>query len=369
MSQAMIGRTIAYGSDVQAFERAVSALVGSPHAIATQSGTAALHLALIVSGVEREDEVLMPTLTYVAPANAVRYVGAHPVFLDVDEDFRQMNLARAEAFVADHYRRSAGDLRNRHSGRRLKAILAVDLLGHPCDIETVAELAERLGLVVIDDAAEAFGASDRGQPVGSVAPVSVLSFNANKLITTGGGGMLLCRDAEMARRARSLAFHAKVAGSALYQHDEVGFNYGMASAQAALGLSQLGRFDQFLRRKREIAARYGEIFAREPRIVLPAQAHWAAASYWLYTVHIPAADRDAVMSSLARDGIETRPIFEPMHRLGAHRDSQADACPVAEALSKTGLSLPCSTDLTDPELVEVGRALLLALSQPRSAVA
>jgi perosamine synthetase len=369
MCEAMLDRSsIAYGPSVAAFERAVAELVESPHAVATQSGTAALHLALIVSGVEGDDEVLVPTLTYVAPANAVRYVGAHPVFLDVEARYRQLDVAGARAFVQRQYAVTDGVLRNRRTGRRLRAILTVDLLGHPCDINGVLDLAAEFELAVIDDAAEAFGATVRGRPLGSWAPVSVLSFNANKLITTGGGGMLLCHDADLAKRARLLASHGKARGSAVYHHEMVGFNYAMAAPQAALGLSQLKRFEEFLDRKREIAARYASAFAQEPAVTLPAQSEEALASYWLYTVHVPAAQRKALMATLAQDGIETRPIFNPMHRVRAHCACQADACPVAEELSETGLSLPCSTDLSDAELDEVVEAVIAGLAQPVSAV-
>jgi perosamine synthetase len=364
MCEAMVGTTIAYGKRVEDFEREVAELVGSRYGVATQSGTAALHLALIVSGVEADDEVLLPTLTYVAPANAVRYVGAHPVFLDVEEPYRQLDLARANAFIEREYRSAAGTLRNRQTHRRLRAILAIDLLGHPCDLEGVQQLADRWGLVVIDDAAEAFGAQLRGRPVGSHAPVSVLSFNANKLITTGGGGMLLCHDNKVAERARLLATHAKPRGSTLYVHDEVGFNYAMASAQAALGSSQLLSFEHFLTRKRAIAERYSAAFEGHPQIQIPQEAKWARASHWLYTIHIPAAHRARTMAHLKGIGIETRPMFVPMHMVRAHEGSRSDRCTVAEVLSVTGLSLPCSTRLTDPELYEVIESVLLALDVP-----
>lgn len=361
--EALESPTIAYGPKVREFEAAVAARTESPHALATQSGTAALHLALLVSEVKAGDDVLMPTLTYVAPANAIRYVGAQPVLLDVEPEYRQLDLDRAAAFIEREYKPHPDGPVSRMSGRRLSAILAIDLLGHPCDIDGVLELAERFGLAVIDDAAEAFGARVRRRPLGSKAPVSVLSFNANKLITTGGGGMLLCRSHEHDARARLFASHFKERGSSVYRHEEVGYNYGMAAAQAALGTSQLKRFDEFLARKRTIAARYCDLLRDHPEIELPTTAPWAEPSHWLFTVQVPAEFRDQLIEALDESGIETRPMFEAMHRVRAHSDAPADECVVAEELADGGISLPCSTGLKDDELEEVAETLLEALTQ------
>jgi perosamine synthetase len=364
--EALESTTIAYGPKVREFETAVAAITGSHHALATQSGTAALHLALLVSGVAPGDDVLMPTLTYVAHANAILYVGARPVLLDVEPAYRQLDVERAAAFIDREYRRQPRGLVHRVSGSRLSAILAVDLLGHPCDIDRVIELARHFGLAVIDDAAEAFGARVGGHPLGSIAPVSVLSFNANKLITTGGGGMLLCRSPEHDERGRLLASHFKERDSIAYIHEEVGFNYGMAAAQAALGTSQLRRFDEFLANKRATAARYCELLCEHPAIELPRTAPWAEPSHWLFTIQVPAKSRDRLIEELGENGIETRPMFEAMHRVGAHRDALADECRVAEELADGGVALPSSTALEDDELEEVAAAVLDVLARLES---
>lgn len=371
MADAMAGPRIAYGPRAAAFEGKLAEMLDVPHALAVQSGTAALHLALILAGVGRGDEVLMPSLTYIAPGNAVRYVGAHPVFVDVDPDFRQIDVERAEKFVETAYLEVGGELRNIATGRRLKAVLAIDLLGHPCDIDAVLEFGERLGLVVIDDAAEALGATVRSRPVGSRTRFSVLSFNANKLITTGGGGMLICRDVEDAKRAALLSRHGRVESEASdeegtepqqYQYAEIGFNYLMGEGQAALGLSQLRRIEIFLSRKREIAEGYARAFAREPRLTVPRQAPWALSSCWMYTIHVPAGARARIARSLALEGIQTRPIFTPLHQVASHEAEQSDDCHVAERFGETGLSLPCSTNLEDEQLGEVAAAVIEALA-------
>lgn len=355
MVDALAGTTIAYGPIVTAFEDAVAERLGVPYALAVTSGTSALHLALLAAGVLPGDEVLMPSLTYVAPANAVRYTGAQPVFLDSEPEYRQLDVARAAAFVERAYARDTGGRGwvSRATGARLAALLTVDLLGHPSDVDALGELTARLEIPLVDDAAEALGASIRGRPVGGVAPIAALSFNANKIMTTAGGGMLLTHDPAMAARARSLAFHSKEPGSALWEHAEVGFNYGMATAQAALGLAQLGRLDAFFARKREIAAFYADALGDAPGVRLPQEADWAEASYWLYTLDLPADRRAAVVAALSEADIESRPIFAPMHCVVAHAASQADDCHVAEALAATGLSLPCSTSITDDELADV----------------
>jgi dTDP-4-amino-4,6-dideoxygalactose transaminase len=313
--------------------------------------------------VRRGDDVLVPTLTFVAPANAVRYVGAHPVFVDAEPTYRQLDVDRAEAFVRREYVENArGWCRRTNQRRRLRAILAVDLLGHPCDLDAVLELADRFGLVAIDDAAQAFGATVRGRAVGTIAPVSVLSFNANKVMTTAGGGMLLAHDPEHIERARMLAMHAKQPDCERYDHAEVGFNYAMATAQAALGLSQLKSLPLFLERKRRVAARYAELLDGVPGLTLPVQAEWATSTFWMYTVHVPADRRTAVAEALKATDIQTRPLFEPMHRVRAHARAHRDDCPVAERLSATGLCLPCSTGIEDEQVQRVATTLREALS-------
>jgi perosamine synthetase len=375
IAEAMAKPWIAYGANAKAFEHAIAAMLGAPHAVALQSGTAALHIALILAGVGPGDEVLIPALTYIAPANAIKYVGAHPLFDVVEPEYGVLDVERAEKFVERRYRKVGDDRLNRESGRPLRALIAVDLLGHPCDIDATLELGERLRLSVIDDAAEALGASVRSRPAGSRARLSALSFNANKLITTGGGGMLICEREEDAERARMLSrhgrvvprqrglTHAPVAGIERYEFAEIGFNYLMGEGQAALGLSQFERFEQFLARKRAIADLYAGAFADDPAIVVPKEAPWARSSYWMYTIELAPSARSRVARSLASEGIETRPIFAPLPWVASHRGEQSDECATAKQLGEAGLSLPCSTGLHDHELQEVAAAVLAALAE------
>jgi len=353
---------LAYGPRVACFEQAMADRLGGTHAVAVQSGTAALHLALLTAGVGPGDDVLLPTLAFAAPANAIRLTGATPLFCDAEGTHRQLDVPRAAALVKARYRGVSGALVSRASGRRLAALLNVHLLGHPSDLDAVLALGNELGVPVIDDAAEALGAEVHGRPVGAIAPLSVLSFNVNKLITTCGGGMVLCDDEQAAERVRLLAAQGRVPGSKRYLHREVGFNYRMTSPQAALGLSQLGRLDAFLARKRATARRYARLLDGVAEIALPTEASWARESCWLYTVHVEGVDRDALMDALALRGIETRPMFEPMHRTEAHRAEPSPDCPVAERLSDSGICLPCSTAITDPQIDEVAEVLRNVLS-------
>jgi perosamine synthetase len=347
---------IAYGATVTRFEDAVTGLMGREHAIGLSSGTAVLHLALLAVGVRPDEEVLLPTLTFIAPANAVRYVGAHPVLFDVEDSHRQLDVGRLADWLERECRPSAGGLVRRSTGRRIGAVLPVDLLGHPCDVDALREVVGPFELPIVDDAAESLGAELRGRPVGAAADVACLSFNANKIVTSGGGGMLLTDSEPVAARVRYLATQAK-AGKSLYVHDEVGFNYGLASAQAALGYGQLQRLGEFLERKAAIARHYAAALAGVPGISLPSEAPWASCTNWLYAIHVDpdayGADAGDLQARLARENIVSRRMFGALHRQGAHLGCEAHPCPVAERLAESGLMLPSGTKLTTSQLDRV----------------
>jgi perosamine synthetase len=218
------------GSYVNAFEEVVAAASGVPYAVATVNGTAALHIALLCAGVEPGDEVLVSALSFIAPANAIRYVGAYPIFIDAEEAYWQLDPTLVERFLEDGCRIEGDTVRNKLTGRRVRAILPVDVLGHSADLDAIVRLARRFELKVIEDATESLGASYNGEPCGVRADVACLSFNGNKLITTGGGGMLVTADAEVARRARYLTTQAKD-DPIEYVHGKIGFNYRLTNVQ------------------------------------------------------------------------------------------------------------------------------------------
>ena len=348
------------GAFVTRFERELAALIGKCHAVATASGTGALHLGLLVSGVGADDEVVVPALTFIAPANAVRYVGAWPAFVDVDPTYWQLDPDEVRRFFEADCEMVAGVVRNRRTGRPVRAIMAVDVLGHPCDILALRGLAEEFGVALVEDAAEALGARYRDAAVGRAAPIGCFSFNGNKIATTGGGGMLVTDDDDVAERARYLSTQAKDDPVECI-HAAVGYNYRLTNVQAAIGCAQLERLEQFVAAKRRIAARYAEALAGLPGIEPMSEAPWAQATYWMYTILVDASlygrGSRELQRALAAEGIQTRPLWQPLHLSPAHRGSFARACPVAQHVCDGALSLPCSTGLAEDDQERVIAAL------------
>lgn len=344
------------GAFVDRFEKAVADAVGAAHAVATVNGTAALHTALLVAGVEPDDEVLVSTLTFIAPANAVRYVGAWPVFVDAQPDTWQMDPQR----VADFLRRDCvwrdGALRNRATGRRVRAVLPVHVLGHPVDLDPILEAARSFELAIVEDATESLGAVYRGRPVGRLGDIACFSFNGNKLITTGGGGMIVTDRPDLAARARYLTTQAKD-DPVEYVHHAVGYNYRLTNVQAALGVAQMERFAQCIAAKRRIAARYVEALAELPGLTPMPAASWAESVYWLYTVLIDrrgsGLSSREVLARLAARKIQTRPLWQPLHRSPAHPGAPVLGGGVAERLHRDALSLPCSVGLAPEDQDQV----------------
>lgn len=337
------------GAYVDRFEAAVAARAGSRHAVATASGTAALHIALLVAGVEPDDEVVVPNLTFIAPANAVRYVGAHPVFIDADPACWQMDVRHLEEFLIRRCRWTGGVLRNAATARRVRAILPVHVLGHPCDMDAITELARRHELPVIEDASESLGAEYRGRAVGQLGAIACFSFNGNKIVTSGAGGMVTTDNEQWARRARYLTTQAKD-DPIEYVHHAIGYNYRLSNVNAALGLAQMEQLDGFLRRKREIAAAYTQAFAGCAGVTSQSVADWASPSWWLYTIAIDARlagiDSRTLLARLAAADIETRPLWHPIASLPPYEGAQTIGDGVAERLYRTALSLPSSSTLS-----------------------
>ncbi|MBI5426098.1 MAG: LegC family aminotransferase [Opitutae bacterium] len=351
------------GSYVNRFEAAMAQAAGTRYAVATASGTAALHTALMVLGVLRDEEVLMPSLTFIAPANAVRYLGAWPVFMDCDPVYWQMDPNKVQDFLRRGCERRAHGVFNRATGRRVAALLPVHVLGHPCEMPALLALAEEWNLPIIEDATESLGSRCAGRPTGSIGRIGCFSFNGNKIITTGGGGMLTTDDAALAERARYLTTQAKD-DPVEFVHGAVGYNYRLTNLQAAVGCAQLEQLPEFLKTKRRIAAAYDAALGSTGRWILPKQAPWAETNWWLYTALMVASaktDRRAVLASLQDAGIQTRPFWQPMHLSPAHRECPSWHCSVAEDLWQRGLSLPCSTSL-DASTQERVIAALLALN-------
>lgn len=333
------------GPHVDAFEAEVAAEVDRKHAVALSSGTAALHLALVALGVGPGDEVLVPTLTFVATANAVTYTGATPVFVDVDRDSWNLDVG----IVADELARRA-----RRGDDQPAAILAVDLYGRCADYTALLPLAEQYGVPVIADAAESLGAEHADRPAGSFGRAAAFSFNGNKIITTSGGGMLVTDDRALADHVRHLATQAREP-VAHYEHREIGFNYRLSNLLAAVGRGQLRRLGAKAVRKREINARYRATLAHVPGVSFAPRLAGDRSTFWLTTLMIegPPQRRDAIITALEASGIEARPLWKPMHLQPVFTDARMLGGTVAEHLFDVGLCLPSGSALSDADVDEV----------------
>ena len=339
------------GPFVERFERELAVKVGARHAVATSSGTAALHVALLLAGVGWDDEVVMPGLTFVAPANAVRYCGAWPCFTDIRSDDWQWDISQVADFLERGCAVRAGRLVNRQTGRRIAALLPVHLLGGMCDVDALAELASRFGLPVVEDAAECVGALYKGRGIGAAAPaytgplrIVITSFNGNKIITTGGGGAIFLEDEALARRARHLTTTAK-ADRVEFLHDEVGYNYRLTNVAAALGVAQLENLDAFVECKRRIAATYAAALGAHASLRVHPEPDHCVSIFWMYSIVLSRPARP-VVDVLNAAGIMSRPMWLPLHRLPAFREhSYALSQSVCEEVYQHALSLPCSVGL------------------------
>jgi perosamine synthetase len=336
------------GPFVNRFERLVGDYVGTKYAVATVNGTAALHIALLVAGVQPDDEVLVSTLTFIAPANAIRYTGAWPVFMDAEPDYWQIDARCIADFLETGCRWANGELRNRTTGRRVKAVLPVHILGHPVDMDPILEIARKYDLAVIEDATESLGAQYKGRMVGHLGDIACFSFNGNKIITTGGGGMIVTDDALWAQRARYLTTQAKD-DPVEYIHGAIGYNYRLTNIQAAMGCAQMEQLDSYLFSKRRIATTYSENFKNVPGITPMQQANWATSAFWMYTVLLDDTKHGmgsrALLQHLGRRGIQTRPLWQPLNHSPVYGTLPFRECPIAKRLNQMAISLPCSVGL------------------------
>ncbi len=336
------------GPFVDRFEGDLAKYTGAKHAVATVNGTAALHVALLLAGVEPADEVLIPTLSFVATANAVRYCGAVPHFVDSDERTLGMDPVALRAWLQASTDMHSGFTVNRLSGRRIRAVVPMHTFGHPCDLEGLLAVAADFNLVVVEDAAESLGSWYHGQHTGTLGLLGILSFNGNKTITTGGGGAILTNDPELARRAKHLTTTAKVPHRWDFVHDEVGFNYRMPNLNAALGCSQLEQLPGFLASKRRLLGRYLEAFKGVSGARIFEEPPGSTSNYWLQSLLLGEPDieqRNAILKSTNEAGFMTRPAWTLLHRLPPYADCPRAPLPIAESLGGRIISLPSSAGL------------------------
>lgn len=334
------------GKFLDEFEERWSSYCGMPHGIAVSNGSVALDVAIALLGLKPGDEVILPAFTIISPAQSVVRAGGVPVLVDSDPRNWQMDASQIEARITP----------------RTRAILVVHIYGHPADMDPIVDLAARHGLTVIEDAAEVHGAEYKGRRCGGLAQISTFSFYANKLVTTGEGGMVLVRTPELAERARSLR-NLCFQKHKRFLHEELGHNFRLTNLQAALGLGQVERMGAIVARKRAIAARYTERLAQVPGLCLPVEEPWARSVYWVYGLvldeHVE-LDAPGLAGRLKDRGIETRPFFLGMHqqpvfqRMGLFR---GESYPITERLAQRGLYLPSGLTLRDEQIDQVAAAV------------
>ena len=314
------------GKFVDRFENDMAAYTGAKKAVVCVSGTNALHMAMMLVGVERDDEVLTQALTFIATCNAISYIGAHPVFIDVDKSTMGLSPDALKAWLVKNAEIRNGHCYNKHTGRRVKACVPMHTFGHPVRIEEIAAVCAEYHVELVEDAAESIGSKYKGIHTGLFGKVGALSFNGNKTITTGGGGMLLFMDEELGTLAKHLTTQAKVPHRWEFKHDHIGYNYRMPNINAALGCAQLEHLDEFIADKRATAAAYSEYFKNVDDIDFFTEPADSFSNYWLNVVILK--DREAQQAFLQEtndNGVMTRPIWELMNRLPMFKNCEHDS--------------------------------------------
>ena len=336
------------GAFVDRFEEEIARFTGARHAVLTVNGTAALHVALLAAGVSRDDEVIIPALTFVATANAVRYCGAIPHFADSEERTLGLDPSKLAEHLAQISDVHDGRCINRQTGRRIAAVVPMHTFGHPVDMAPLLDTCRTYGLPVIEDAAESLGSHYHGRHTGTLGRLGVLSFNGNKVVTTGGGGALLTDDPNLARSLRHLTTTAKLPHAWEFRHDEVGYNYRMPNLNAALGCAQLEQLPAFLEAKRALAARYAQALSRITGARFFVEAPGVTSNYWLNALLLDREDtgaRDALIEALHKERIHVRPAWTPMPLLPMYRGCPAMDLRTTKSLHARLVNLPSSPHL------------------------
>jgi perosamine synthetase len=336
------------GKFVDAFEESIKTYTGAKYAVATVNGTAALHLSLKLLDVQQGDEVLVPSLTFVATANSVSYTGAVPHFIDCEELTLGIDVDKLRVYLEQHAVRIDSLLINKSTKRPIKALIAMHTFGHPVDLDPLVALCEEYGLFLIEDAAESLGSYYKGIHTGLRGTLGSLSFNGNKIITTGGGGAIITNDEHLANRAKHLSTTAKMPHRYEYIHDEVGFNYRLPNINAALGCAQMERLESFVEQKRKLALHYLEAFQSVQGAAIFREQGYARSNYWLNTLILNEGyehERDRLLDELNHRGMMSRPIWRPLHTLPMFRDCPRMDLSGTIKLEQTVINLPSSVKL------------------------
>ena len=345
------------GKYVETFEASLGAFVGAPYAVACVNGTAALQVALRIVGVLPGDEVIVPTLTFIATVNAVRYMGGEPVFMDCD-DYYNIDVEKTTEFLRSQTEMRNGSTFNKATGRRIAAIVPVHIFGNAVRLHEILVLCRERNIKIVEDATESLGtfyvdAGLENRHTGTVSDIGCFSFNGNKIITTGGGGMIVTRSAQYAEQAKYLTTQAKD-DEVRYVHNEVGYNFRLTNVQAAIGVAQLERLPEFLESKRTNYARYKKKIDVIDGLTLADSPLYARNNHWMYPLQIDrnvyGKDRETLMKHLAEHGIQTRPVWHLNHLQAPYRNCQNYRVEKAFNMLKTTLTIPCSVNLRDADV-------------------
>jgi aminotransferase in exopolysaccharide biosynthesis len=345
------------GRFITEFEEKVAKYVGVERAVACQSGTAGLHLAMRVLGVGPGDEVIVPTVTFIAAVNPVRYVGAEPIFIDCD-DTLNMDMDKLEEFLENECNFIDGKVINKKTKRQIKAVVVVHVFGNPANMEKLMEVKEKYKLKIIEDATEALGSyylegKFAGKHCGTIGDIGVYSFNANKIITTGGGGMVVSNNQELLDKVAFLGVQAKT-DSLYFVHDEIGYNYRMTNIQAAFGTDQIDRLEGFIKTKIRNYNLYKEAIENIEGLTLLPFRNDTRANHWFYSVIVDkekyGIDRDELLIKLYNDNIQTRPLWRLIHKQKPYLNSQSYRIVKAEYYEENLINIPCSTNLSENEI-------------------
>lgn len=336
------------GKYVSRFEEEIASYVGVNHAVAIVNGTSALHLALLISGVQDGDEVLIPSLTFVATANAVKYLGAIPHFVDAEEESLGIDPYKLESYLEWVSKFDSGKCVNKNTGRRISAIIPMHTFGHASKMYELANVARKFNLVIIEDAAEGLGTKYKGSHVGNLGNTGVLSFNGNKIVTTGGGGAILTNSEKLASKAKHLSTTAKITHEWKFSHDEIAFNYRMPNINAALGCAQLESLEEKINLKRDLFKKYEEAFSDVLGVKVFKAPGYSKSNYWLQTLILEpefSSSMEPILKELNSKGLMSRPVWEPLHTLSMFSNCPRMKMETVEKLHKQIINIPSSPQL------------------------
>lgn len=345
------------GTYVDKFEKTVAAYVGTKYAVATVNGTSALHVSLIACSIGPDDEVIVPTLTFIAPVNAVRYCGANPVFMDSNPETLCIDVQKTADFISGRCeRRKDSFTYNKKTGRKIKAIIPVHVFGHPADMDGLLEVCGKGNIDIIEDATESLGSEYQEKKTGSLGKAGCFSFNGNKIITTGGGGMVVTDDKHLSEKIRHLCTQAKK-DLFEYDHDEIGYNYRLTNLQAAMGVAQMERLDDFIAIKRKNASLYRKLLSGIEEIEFLWEADSVKNNFWFYTVRLSKGHKKTLMERLLSKNIQVRPIWKLIHTLPMYKDCQVYAINNVVEAYESCINLPCSVGLREEEIEFVVKSI------------